>query len=179
MGRGLLISTYRGREDECGSEVWYMLSEMGVEGDIERLPLPGLLLVKLREDPLKIADKLRKIAEERPWDFRYILKVIPLEVLTEATLENLVKAVEVLSRKIPPEATFRVTLHRRSSSLRREEIIKAAAEKVRAKVDLNNPDYIVNIEIIGKIMGISVIRPDQVISISKIKEKELKRISGE
>ncbi len=177
MERGLLVSTYRGREDECSSEVWYIMTELGVDSEISKLPLPGLLLVRIKEaDPIEVAEKIRGLVEERPWDFRYMLKVVPLEVITEASLEELEKHVSRLASKIGPNDKFRVTVNRRSSPLSREDIIRVAADKVDGKVDLRNPDYIVQVEVIGRVMGISVIRPDHIISVSKIKSEAMKRI---
>jgi tRNA acetyltransferase TAN1 len=60
--------------------------------------------------------------------------------------------------------TFRITVERRNTWLRSSEIIAKVAAIIGNKVDLENPDWIVLVEIIGKLVGISVIRPDEVFS---------------
>jgi tRNA acetyltransferase TAN1 len=60
--------------------------------------------------------------------------------------------------------TFRITVERRNTLLRSSEIIANVASIIENKVDLENPDWIVLVEIIGKLAGISVIRPDEMFS---------------
>lgn len=178
--RGLLISTYRGREDECSSEIWYALNEIGIEeSDIRKLPLPGLLLTYIDLDPLEALEKLRSLIKERPWDFRYMLKIKPLERVFRSSLDVLEETVKELSQKIGEDKTFRVTVNKRGSQLSTREIIERAAKHVNRKVDLNNPDYVVLIEVVGNLMGVSVITPDQIVSIKKIKDEELKSLTEE
>jgi len=72
----LIVSTYRNREDECISEVWYFLKEFGARVvEASKTGLPGLVVINTDLDPLEVVDRMRSIAEERPWEFQYILKV--------------------------------------------------------------------------------------------------------
>ena len=48
--------------------------------------------------------------------------------------------------------------------MRSSEIIAKVASEIDNKVDLENPDWIVLVEIIGKLVGISVLRPDEIFS---------------
>jgi len=48
-------------------------------------------------------------------------------------------------------------------------IIEEVAANIERKVDLSKPDKILLIEVIGGLTGISVIKPDDVISIMKEK----------
>ncbi len=178
--QGILVSTYRGREDDCASELWVLLREIGESNpDIQRLPLPGLVIAYTESNPIVLVEKIRNYASEHPWDFRYVLKIVPLEIVIESSLEKLEEVVKKLAGKIEPEKTFRVTVNKRSSPLSMHEIIDIAARQVKdRKVNLEAPDYIINIEVIGSIMGISVITPKHIVSIQKIKDEYLKNISS-
>jgi len=54
-------------------------------------------------------------------------------------------------------------VEKRWTSLRSREIIEAVAEGIDRRVDLENPDWVVLIEIIGKYAGVSVIRPSDIL----------------
>ncbi|MFZ0220615.1 MAG: THUMP domain-containing protein, partial [Candidatus Nitrosopolaris sp.] len=73
-------------------------------------------------------------------------------------------AAKRLTSKIKKLETFRITVERRNTFLRSSEIIAKVASEIDNKVDLENPDWIVLVEIIGKLVGISVLRPDEIFS---------------
>jgi tRNA acetyltransferase TAN1 len=60
--------------------------------------------------------------------------------------------------------TFRITVEKRNTSLRSSEIIATVGSEIDNRVDLENPNWIVLVEIIGKLVGISVLRPNEIFS---------------
>ena len=100
----------------------------------------------------------REMAEERPWEFRYVLKVTPIEIVVPTNLEEIKEAVTKLKDKISPQETFRVTVNKRATTLSSMEIIEAAASIIDRKVNLKNPDRIVQIEVLGQKAGVSIIK---------------------
>jgi tRNA acetyltransferase TAN1 len=48
--------------------------------------------------------------------------------------------------------------------LRSSEIIASVGSEIDNRVDLENPNWIVLVEIIGKLVGISVLRPNEIFS---------------
>jgi tRNA acetyltransferase TAN1 len=52
-----------------------------------------------------------------------------------------------------------------------KDIIEAAVGDITAKVDLHNPDWIMQIEVLGSLTGVSVIKPSDVLAV--VKEKML------
>jgi len=127
-------------------------------------------------DPFTVVERLKEMAEERPWEFHYVLKVTPIEVNVKTDLEEIKEAVKKLVGKIGENESFRITVNKRATNLSSKEIIEEVAKLVDRKVDLENPDKIIQIEIIGDYTGISVIRPDQILSITKIKEEWMKKL---
>ncbi|MCK4668737.1 RNA methyltransferase, partial [Candidatus Bathyarchaeota archaeon] len=67
--------------------------------------------------------------------------------------------------------TFRVTVEKRFTQMSSREVIEATAVNVKRNVNLDNPDKILLVEIIGGLTGVSVIKPSYILSI--IKEKML------
>jgi|BEDMetMinimDraft_2_1075160.scaffolds.fasta_scaffold00027_20 Predicted RNA-binding protein, contains THUMP domain len=178
--KGLLITTYKGREDDCAQEVWYILSQLDYrEFEIEKVGLPGILIVKANFDPIKCLNDFINYSKENIWSIRYILKMIPLEIIVDADYEKIAEAAEALSTKIEENSTYRISVNNRSSPLNSKEIIYKTAERINRKVNLTEFDYEVVIEIIGKIAGISILKKGQVFSLYKAREKSVKEITDE
>jgi tRNA acetyltransferase TAN1 len=74
-----------------------------------------------------------------------------------------------LSSKIKENESFRVTVEKRFTNTPASDIIEAAATIIERRVDLNRPDKIVLIEVVGGLTGISVIKPEDILSIAKEK----------
>lgn len=172
-----MVSTQRGRENDCISELWYLFREIGDERAIyEKTGIPGLITVKSSLNPFEAIRRLREMAEERPWEFRYVLKVTPIEIVVPTNLEEIKEAVTKLKDKISPQETFRVTVNKRATTLSSMEIIEAAASIIDRKVNLKNPDRIVQIEVLGQKAGVSIIKTTDILSITKIKDEFFRKI---
>ena len=164
----LIVSCARGLENDACSEIWFLLGEIGdKDPKVETTEVSGLIVAKTSLDPFQAVRKLREMLRKSPEEFRYILKVVPIERVVRTRLELIEQAATELSRKIGEDETFRVTVEKRHSELPTKEIIEAAARRVDRKVNLEKPDRILLIEVMGRLTGISVIKPDDILSIAK------------
>ncbi len=166
----LLVSSARGNEEEANSELWYLVSELGdhaVKTDFT--PVSGLTVAKTKLDPIGTVSKLRAILKEHPWEFRYILKVKPIGRVVPSEASHISKAVAQLATEIRGEETFRVSLEKRQNHISSKEVIDTVASVIPRKVDLRNPDKIVLVEIIGKLAGVSVVEPADILGIEREK----------
>ncbi|MEM2561447.1 MAG: THUMP domain-containing protein, partial [Candidatus Bathyarchaeia archaeon] len=71
--------------------------------------------------------------------------------------------------RIRENETFRVTVEKRFTETSTRSIIEAIASKINRKVDLEKPDKIVLVEVIGGLTGMSLIKPEDVLSVTKEK----------
>ena len=166
----LLISTSRGNENNACSEIWFLLGELGDrESLVDKTEVSGLIVAKTNLDPFKVVEGLRNLLKERPWEFRYVLKVLPIEIVVRTRIEEIKRAAAKLHHKILENETFRVTVEKRHSNISTRDLIEAAVENLDRKVDLNNPDKIILIEVLGRLTGISVIKPNDILSVPKEK----------
>jgi len=164
----LLVTTSRGNEEDLCSEVWYLLREIGDEAvQVEKTGITGLIAVKTVFDPFEAIEKLRDMLEKRPWEFRYSLRVIPIETVVGTDLGEIEGAATKLASRIGEDETFRVTLEKRFSELPSKEIIEAAVVNVERRVDLESPDRIILVEVVGKFTGISIVEPRDIMSVRK------------
>ncbi|RLI20043.1 RNA methyltransferase [Candidatus Bathyarchaeota archaeon] len=166
----LLVTTTRGNEDNACSEIWYLLKEIGDENaEIDKTGVSGLIAAKTSLDPFEVIARFREILKERPYEFRYSLRIIPIERVVKTRIEEIQKVAEELASKIGENETFRITVEKRFTEISTRDIIEAAASKIERKVNLEKPDKILLIEIVGGLTGISVIKPEDIISVSKEK----------
>lgn len=166
----LLVTTTRGNEDNACSEIWYLLKEIGEEkAEVDKTGVSGLIAAKTSLNPFEVIKKFREILRERPYEFRYSLRIIPIEKVVKTRLEEIAKTAEELAPKIGENETFRVTVEKRFTEISTKDVIEAAASKIERKVNLEKPDKILLIEIVGGLTGISVIKPEDIISVSKEK----------
>ena len=171
----LIVTTRRGEESEACSEVWSILRDLGDdEPVVERSPVSGLIFVWTRLNPFEVVEKFREILRRSPWELRYTNRVIPIERNVPTDIQAIKQAVMELVGKIAPGETFRVTVEKRFTNLRSMDIIRAVAEDVDRKVDLENPDKIILVEVVGKVTGVSVLRPSDVLSVKKELREPLK-----
>ena len=164
----LLVTTARGNEEDACSEIWYLLGEIGDSAaTVDKTGVTGLIAAKTAFNPFNVIEKFREILRQRPWEFRYTLRVIPIEEVVRTELEDIEKAVTELSSKIGENESFRITVEKRFSQISTKDVIETAAANIERRVDLENPDKIVLIEIVGKFTGVSVVKPNELFSVMK------------
>ncbi|MGC8986775.1 THUMP domain-containing protein [Infirmifilum sp.] len=169
----LIVSTYRARENDCISELWFFASELGDRGlDASKTGLPSLIVAKTQKDPEEFVSKMREKILENPYYFRYILKVVPIQVVVPASLQDIKDtALKLANAGLEPNESFKVEVRVRLSDLKREDIIEAIAGNIKNKVNLETPDKVIVVEIIGDKAGISILKPSSIISVEKLRRE--------
>lgn len=169
----LLASTYRRRENDLISELWYFLRELG-DSELKASPtgLPGLVVLHTAKDPFFVVEKIAEKAVEEPWYFRYLLKIEPIEVCVPTDLTEIQRAaLELAAKKLPAHVTYRIDVRRRLTELSKEQIISAIAPNLPNKVNLENPERIILVEVIGRVTGVSVVEPRHIVSIQRARRQ--------
>ena len=166
----LLVTTARGNEEDVCSEIWYLLGEIGDSAaTVDRTGITGLIAAKTVFNPFDVIEKFRDLLKQRPWEFRYTFRVIPIEKVVRTELEDIERTVTELASKINENESFRVTVEKRFTQISTKDVIETAAANIERKVDLGNPDKIVLIEIVGKFTGISIVKSSDLFSVMKEK----------
>jgi tRNA acetyltransferase TAN1 len=168
----LLATTSRGNEKQMCAELGYLLKEIGDPAPaIGKTGIRGLVAAKTASDPCEVIEKFRAILQERPYEFRYALRIIPVEKVVRTDLDEIKQVATELAAKIGENETFRVTVEKRFTSFHSRDFIEAAATGIKRKADLENPDKILLIEVVGGLTGMSLIKPSDVLAV--VKEKLL------
>jgi tRNA acetyltransferase TAN1 len=153
--------------------MFYLLKEEigDASATVDKTGVRGLIAAKTAFDPCEVIEKFRAILQERPYEFRYALRIIPIQKVVRTDLDEIKRAATELAAKIGENETFRVTVEKRFTTLHARDFIEAAAADIQRKADLENPDKILLIEVIGGLTGISLIKPSDVLAV--VKEKML------
>lgn len=174
----LLATTSRGNESQICFELAYLLKdELGdLTAQVAKSGIRGLVVAKTYFAPCEAIEKFRAMLHEHPYKFRYALRVIPIEKVVPTDLEEIKSAASELATNIEENETYRVTVEKRFTSLHSKDLIEAAVTGIEVsgnerKVNLVTPDKILLIEVVGRLTGMALIKPSDVLVV--LKEKML------
>ena len=163
-----LVSTSRFNEVNAKAEIWFTLFMCGDKYPIiSSTKYPGLIIAATNIDNKEVVLKIKKILEINPDFFQFILKIVPIDYVCETKLNAIKDFVEkYYPFYLNEDDSFKIELKRRKNEIiERDTIIEAVAKLIDNKVDLDNPDKIIRIELLGNVSGISFLNPDDIIII--------------
>lgn len=165
----LLVSSSRGGYQAARREIGAILRAMGDEGPVvSRTPVRGLVGVRTGLEPRHVVRELRARQEREVGCPQHTCKWVPVEVWVSADVEAMKDMVHRLRDRIGPSETWRLTLHKHRYRLHHQiELVRILAEPVTAKVDLDHPDKILRVDIVGEQAAVSVLAPDEVFSVAR------------
>ena len=166
----LIVTCARNLESEARNEIRKILNELGdQEPKILNVGMRGILMVNSKINSPKIIDCVKNKIIEEPWLIRYCLRLIPIQMMTETEINKIAQNVIKLKDVIQKNDSYRITIEKRNTSISSNEIITEIAKIFPNKVSLNQPDWIVLIEILGNETGISILKNDEMFSLDKAK----------
>ncbi len=166
----LLISTSRRNERKACSELWYLLCDIGDKtARIDVTNISGLVVANTSLNPIEVVDQLRKMIREKPWEFKYILKIVPIKGITSTSIENIKQIALNMAEEINNEQKYRISIRKRNTNISSADLIEKIAPAINKKVNLKSPDLILLIEIIGDVTGMSLIKPKSILSVERSK----------
>ena len=166
----LLVTCARNLEPETKNEIGKILDEIGdQESEVLNVGMRGILMVNTSIEPSKIIDWVKDKVVEEPWLIRYCLRMIPIQSVTETDMSKITKDVIKLKDVIQQNDSYRITIEKRNTDMSSTEIITEIAKIFPNKVSLNQPDWIVLIEILGNKTGISILKENEIFSLDKAK----------
>jgi tRNA acetyltransferase TAN1 len=164
----IIATTDRITESRACNELWSLLHSIGdIAPIVDKTEIWGVICAKTNLDPVNAIQKIRvKIEETRNYP-KFLYRILPIQKVVDTDLTKIANKVKNLYLIIPEDKTFRITAEKRKTKLHSLDIIKEVAKYIDRKVDLEDPDWIVLIEIIGRFTGISVITTDKILNIQK------------
>lgn len=146
-----------------------LASLLGACGDADASARPsgisGVIVARSSLGPDAAIAALRARLASEPWEFRYVMRVIPVHETAVARAGEIAAVASRLAARIPEGDTYRITLKRRNSGEPRDAIIAQVAGAIPRRVSLGSPDWDVLVEVLGPEAGVSVVRPDGVLRV--------------
>ena len=165
MNFNLIASTFKYGEEDAQEELLDLLEILGDnQPESQITDINGIVVAYTNLDLFQVINSLRHLVKNEPWQVHYVLRLIPIESVVHTKLEDIGNAAKNLTLKMHSQDTFRITVERRHTFISSGDIIATVARQINNKVDLRNPDWIVLIEIIGALTGISILKPNQIFS---------------
>lgn len=166
----LIITCARHLEQETKEEVSRILEDFGdSEAQISISDMSGILTVKTKLNPINIVKRIRELIDDEPWRVRYCLRIIPIQKLSETSMIEIEKEIDTIINQISETESYRISIEKRNSNISSQEIITKIANKIKNKVSLENPDKIIQIEILGGVTGVSILKKEDILSVEKLK----------
>ena len=166
----LIVTCPRNLEPEAESEIKKILNELDdQEPEISQTDMRGILMVNTILEPLKIIDWIKNKINDEPWFFRYCLRIIPVQKTTDTDIDKIKQNVMNLKSIIQENDSYRITVEKRNSNMQSSQIINEIAKIIPNKVSLDEPDWVILVEIFGEKTCISILKNDSIFSLEKSK----------
>ena len=162
----LLVSHQRGRYRKARREILRTLRCFGDEHAlVERTAVQGIALVRTALDGRDVVRRCRELFL-RGFVFEHAIKWIPVDYWCEPDLDALHRLLaEKLRGQISANETWGMKVDRHGwQRFRTPEIITHLAPAIDRKVNLDHPDKLVRVDIVGENTAVSVLRPGDIFS---------------
>lgn len=151
-------------------ELREVLKQAGEKPQIGQTEVEGLFKVAV-SDARKAAAKIRGLCSSNPNLFSVTHHYTPIDHWCQSDVSAMQKLIGAASSGIGQNEKWKMGLNKRhwDSMEGGKLIIKLTDVVERKKVDLDNPDKIVQVEIIGKEAGVALLTPKDIVDIAREK----------
>lgn len=164
----ILATTERINESRACSELWMMLRAAGEESPIvDRIGIWGIVAARTSLAPAEAVARMRADFLKKPEAIQALYRIIPIQRLVLTTKDDIVKTAHEFAAVIGPDDSFRITVEKRRTNLGSMELIDAIASPIDRKVNLEKPDWVILVEVMGRMTGVSVVHPSSILNIQK------------
>jgi tRNA(Ser,Leu) C12 N-acetylase TAN1 len=148
------------------------LKQIGENPKIMATEIDGLFKVAVK-DSHNVVKKIKDLVPRNPAIFVATRHYIPIDSWVKAELPQMKDAIKKACKGITAKDKWKLCLNKRHwNKMESTPLIMELTEVIESRnVDLDNPDKIVQTEIISKEAGISLLKPAEIADIQKIKAK--------
>lgn len=170
----VLVTFHHNEKAKAEEEVATRLSDAGlVLEDLMESSVPGLLLLRAGGDGKEAVKRLRGFAFQFPEMFRYTYHWTPVEQWVGSDLHSMVGAAKVFGSRIRKDETWRMDLVKRRYFHEESvlDLVKALTGPIeQGVVDLESPELILKVEIIGDFAGFALVSEEEVLDLNDIRQ---------
>lgn len=165
-----LVTYHPNEKAEAQKEVATVLRDAGIrlEDMIESI-VPGLLHLRVEGDGRSQMKKLHDFALRFPEVFRHTHRWTPIEQWLRSTPEAMISAARTLGERIGEDERWKLSLNKRLyEDAGTKELVRMLADQINAgPVDLQDPQKVLVVEIVGEYAGFSLLSPDEYLDVNE------------
>ena len=163
----MIVSTPRNFENDALAELDFLVHQIFPENKFNygKTIVKGLIWGNLLEvDPIQAIHQIKDYVENNPFKLQYLLKFVPIQKVLITDFDLIEEYLLGELDQIGPDESFKILINKRRIHQEKIEIITKLAKNITRTVNLDNPDKIIRLEIIGKYTGISILKNGDVYS---------------
>ncbi len=164
----LLVSYPWRRFGPARREIRRILKRLGDEyACVERTDVDGVALVCTNLDGREVVRRCRELFQTAP-TFEFAIKWVPVDYWCDTDLDAMKKLIEEKIRdRIDANETWGMKVEKRCwQKYHTADIIAHLAEGIDRRVNLDRPDKLVRVDVVGRQTAISVLRPGDIFSVN-------------
>ena len=171
MEANLLITfepTHAGRAKE---EVESLLKDAKEKAKYIESGIQGMFGVAVK-DARKIVKKAREEAKKNPEKFSVTYHYTPIDKWCKTDIKEMQKIIKDLAKNIKDKEKWKLNLNKRQyDKMHSKELILKLTELIeKPNVDLDKPDKIIQVEIIGNKAGLALLGKDELLDLSNFRK---------
>lgn len=166
----LLVSYAWRRFGPARREILRILKHLGDEhARVERTDVGGIALVHTGLDNREVVRRCRELFRAAP-TFEYAIKWVPVDYWCDTDLDAMKKLFEERIRgQIGENETWGMKVEKhRWQKHHTADIVACLAPAIDRRVNLDNPDKLVRVDVVGRQTAISVLRPGDTFSVNAL-----------
>ncbi len=137
---------------------------------VDKTSVMGIAIAHTVLDSREVIRRCRRLWRDKPLDsFEFAIKWVPADYWCHTDLDTMKRLIDDrIINRIGRHQTWGMKVHkRRWQQFHSSEIIEYLAKDIDRKVELDNPDRIIWVDVIGPETAISLLKPDEIFSINR------------
>lgn len=171
MKGNILVTFHQNAKVLAEEEVRRNLKEVGAS--LEQLgesEVEGLFEALVIGDAKRAVADVRALCYDRPGAFQHTHHWVPIELWVPCEEQDMVDAAKELGKGIGEGDRWMMHLHKRHLPAHTTDLLMLLTEPIDAGiVDLEDPEKVVVVEILGGRAGMALVRKDEILDVNKVR----------
>ncbi len=164
----LLVSYPWGRYSRAKPEILRILHRFGDSAPlVEKTAVMGIAVVHTSLDNRAVIRHCRELLEAEPYAFEFAIKWVPVDHWCDTELDSIKQTiVQHVRDRIGNDESWAMKVHKRHwQAYHTDEIVRYLATAIERTVNLDRPDWVLWVDVIGRTTAVSLLRPNDIFSL--------------
>ena len=169
----LLVTYDPNREASARQEIQEVLQKVNQSPVHMESVMSGVMKVQVPDAKAAVRN-LREYCAQKPEKFSRTFHWTPIDRWCPTEIAGMKKIIDELGKQIRETEKWKIKIDKRECDMHeRELIVQLTANINKPNVDLQNPEKILKIDILGKETGVALLKSEEYLSVPKMKETTL------